>query len=63
MVPSIKVTEPVGIVVGERTVAVNFTESPALAGFFDDTTDVVVVACATLIAAVPELVAETPSLT
>jgi hypothetical protein len=58
-----KVTEPVGIVVGDVTVAVNFTESPVLAGFFDETTEVVVVAWHTVIGAVPEHVAEVPSLT
>jgi hypothetical protein len=58
-----KVTEPVGMVVGESTVAVNFTDCPAFAGLSDDTTLVVVVACATLIAAVPELAAETPLVT
>jgi hypothetical protein len=51
------------MVVAEDTVAVNFTDWPAFAGFSDETTEVVVVACATEIDAVAELVADTPSLT
>jgi hypothetical protein len=44
VVPSMKVTEPVGMVVDEVTVAVSFTDSPAFDGFTDDTTTVDVVA-------------------
>ena len=56
--PSMKVTDPVGVVVGERTVAVNFTDWPAVAGFFEETTVVVVVAGLTTCEVVPELVAD-----
>jgi hypothetical protein len=52
------VTEPVGVVVGERTVAVNLTDWPAVAGFFEEITVVVVVAGLTTCEVVPELVAD-----
>ena len=41
------VTVPVGFVVGEVTVAVNFTVSPALEGLTEDTTVVFEVAIST----------------
>jgi len=42
--PSMKVTDPVAVVVGEVTVAVNVTAWPRSDGFSDDFTVVVVVA-------------------
>jgi hypothetical protein len=50
-----KVTVPVGLVVGEVTVAVNFTVCPVLEGFTDELTAVVVIAWLTVCVAVPEL--------
>lgn len=44
VVPSIKVTEPSGLVVGDVTVAVNVMAFPAVDGFFEDTMAVVEVA-------------------
>jgi hypothetical protein len=46
------------MVVGDETVAVNFTDTPAVEGFFDDTIVVVVVAWLTVCEVVPELVAD-----
>ena len=46
--PAVKVTFPVGVTVGDFTVAVNFTVRPDFAGFTDDTTVVAVVAFATV---------------
>ena len=42
--PSLNVTVPVGVPPVLPTVAVNVTESPKLLGFFDEASDVVVVA-------------------
>ena len=42
--PSLKVTVPVGVPPVLPTVAVNVTASPKLLGFFDEASDVVVVA-------------------
>ena len=40
VLPSLNFTVPVGVVVAEVTVAVNFTVCPALEGFTEDTIDV-----------------------
>ena len=42
--PEVKVTVPVGVVVGDVTVAVNFTVWPAVEGFREEATVVVVAA-------------------
>ena len=42
--PEVNVTVPVGVVVGDVTVAVNLTVCPAVEGFFEDTIVVVVTA-------------------
>lgn len=44
VLPSMNVTVPVGLVVGDVTVAVNFTFCPVLEGFGDDASVVVEVA-------------------
>jgi len=45
--PSMNVTDPVGVVVGEVTVAVNFTACPVLEGFSEETMTVDEVAWST----------------
>ena len=63
VVPSMNVTVPVGVVVADATVAVNFTEFPCVDGFFDEVTVVVVLACVTVCANAREVLfafAESP---
>jgi hypothetical protein len=61
VVPSVKVTVPVGMVVGEVTVAVSFTDCPDVEGFREDVRVVVVTAWLTTWLSPPELVADSVS--
>lgn len=55
--PDVKVTVPVAVVVGDATIAVSFTDCPAVEGFFDDVRLVVVTACVITWLNIPTLVA------
>jgi len=46
--PAVKVTDPVGTAVADRTIAVKFTDSPAADGFTEETICVVVAARLTI---------------
>jgi len=61
VVPSVKVTVPVGVVVGDATMAVSFTDCPDVEGFREDVRVVVVTAWLTTWLSPPELVADSVS--